>query len=88
MWRSFFIAVAIMMIILGIECLMIDSASLYAANKSTASNFIDPAAPPAPTTKVWEPSEALPWGLLSGGAVIILYAVTLPKRWGAAGGGE
>lgn len=87
MWRSLFLAVAIMMIILGLECLMIDSASVYAAGKSSAANFIDPSIPPAQTTKIWQPSEALPWGLLSGGAVIILYAVTLPKRF-AQGGGE
>ncbi len=86
MWRSFFMAIAIMMIILGVECLMIDSASLYAAGESTATNFVDPSAPPAHSIKIWQPSEWMPWGLLSGGAIIILYAVTLPKRFGQAGG--
>ncbi|WP_153556440.1 hypothetical protein [Roseimaritima sediminicola] len=85
MWRSFFLAVAIMMIILGIECLMIESASLYAAKQSSATELMDPTMPPAATTRVWQPAEAVPWALLSGGAVIILYAITLPKRWAAGG---
>lgn len=87
MWRSFFMAIAIMLIILGIECLMIDSASVYATRETTAQNFIDPSAPPARRLKVWEPAEWLPWMLLSTGSVVILYAFTLPKRWAGGGGG-
>ncbi len=85
MWRSFFLAVAIMLIILGVECLMIDSAAVYSASETNTSNFIDPSGGPSRSTKTWKPAEWMPWALLSAGAVTIIYAVTLPKRWGHAG---
>ena len=73
-----------MLLIVGGECLVIDSATLYGAAESSASNFMDPSTPPAHTTRVWQPSEWLPWTLLSSGAIVVLYAVTLPKRWSHA----
>ena len=84
MWRSFFLAVGIMMLIVGVECLLIDSATLYGAAQSSAGEFMDPSTPPARSTHVWAPSEWLPWTLLSGGAIVVIYAVTLPKRWSHA----
>lgn len=84
MWRSFFLAVGIMLVIVGAECLIIDSATLYAAAESSAADFMDPDMAPGQTTKVVSPSEWLPWTLLSIGAIVILYAVTLPKRWSHA----
>jgi len=81
MWRSFFLAVGIMMVIVGAECLIIESATLYAAAETSAADFIDPDGNPGKTTKVVSPSEWMPWTLLSCGAIVILYAFTLPKRW-------
>jgi len=75
-----------MSIILGIECLMIDSATLFAAGDSKASDFVDPSREPSQKTRVVTPSEWMPWTMLSGGTVVILYAITLPRRWGQAGG--
>jgi hypothetical protein len=84
-WRSFFLAVGIMLLIVGGECLVIESATLYAAAESSATDFMDPALPPGTTTKVVSPAEWMPWTLLSLGAIVVLYAVTLPKRWNHAG---
>ncbi|MEM6363755.1 MAG: hypothetical protein AAF539_05430 [Planctomycetota bacterium] len=81
MWRSLFMAVGIMVILVGAESLLIDEAVVYAAGESTAVDFMDPAMQPAQVTKTWSPSERFPWAMLAGGAVIVLYAVTLPKRW-------
>ncbi|MCC9643943.1 hypothetical protein LOC71_16800 [Rhodopirellula sp. JC740] len=85
MWRSLFMAVGIMMVILGVETMLIDSATVYAAAESSAVEFMDPGVTPAQTTKVWTPSERFPWVMLAIGAVVILYAITLPKRWGRGG---
>jgi len=74
-------AVGIMAIIVGVETLLIDSASMYAAAESTASDFIDPNGVPAQRIKTWQPGEKFPWAMLAIGTVTVLYAVTLPKRW-------
>ncbi|MFG0290848.1 MAG: hypothetical protein ACF8CQ_21945, partial [Rhodopirellula sp. JB044] len=81
MWRSLFLAIGIMIIVVGVETMFIDSASVYAAGESTAVNFVDPNATPAPTTKNWQPGEKFPWAMLAIGTIIVLYAITLPKRW-------
>lgn len=87
MWRSLFLALGIMSIIIGVESLLIDQAVVYAAAESNASNFMNPGAQPAQTTKVWTPGERFPWAMLAIGAVVVLYAITLPRRWHRSGEG-
>ena len=86
MWRSLFIACGVMAIIVGFECLVIDSASFYSgaaeSNSSSMANFFDPTGAPAPGTQEWRPSEWMPWTVLSMGAIVVVYAFTLPSRWG------
>jgi hypothetical protein len=86
MWRSIFIAVGIMAIIVGLECLLIDSAYLYSAAETDARSFLSPSGGPSEGIREWRPKEWFPWTVLSGGAIIVLYAFTLPKRWGTAAG--
>ncbi|MGV3486498.1 MAG: hypothetical protein ACO1RT_18925 [Planctomycetaceae bacterium] len=81
MWRSLFLAVGTMMIIIGIEAMLIDSATVYAAADSSAAEFMDPSAPAAVNTKIIQPGEWTPWVILSVGSVVVLYAFTLPQRW-------
>jgi len=81
MWRSLFLALGIMAIIVGIESMLIENANLYAAAESNATDFIDPSGPPAYGVKSWTPGEAFPWVLLSIGGVVVLYAFTLPRRF-------
>ena len=81
MWRSLFIGIGIMALIFGVECLLIDSATLYGAGDTTAANFIDPSGAPSGSTKVWKPKEWMPWAVLSAGAITVLYSFTLPRRW-------
>ncbi len=80
-WRSLFLAVGAMLMIIGVESMLIDSATVYAAADSSASEFVDPSAPPAIKTKVIRPSEWTPWASLSVGAIVVLYAFTLPQRF-------
>lgn len=86
MWRSFFMALGIMAVIVGAESLLIDNANLYASGETQPSSFVNPSAAPSSGTRVWTPGEAFPWVLLATGGVVILYAITLPKRWGYAQG--
>lgn len=81
MWRSIFLALGIMAIILGAECLVIDSANLYSARETQASSFMNPAGSPSGSASVWRPKEWMPWFLLAGGAITILYSFTLPQRF-------
>ncbi len=76
-----------MAIILGFECLVIDSASLYSASGTNAESFLNPVGIPSANTREWRPKEWFPWAFLSAGGITILYAFTLPKRWyGSAAG--
>ena len=81
MWRSIFIALGIMAIVVGFECLMIDSANIYSANQTNATTFLNPASAPSVGTRSWQPREWFPWAFLSVGTITILYAFTLPRRW-------
>ncbi len=80
MWRSIFIALGLMAIIIGVECLFIDSASFYAAGQTKASAFINPMGNPSASTREWQPQEWFPFVILSAGTVVIIYAFTLPRR--------
>lgn len=84
MWRSIFIAVGIMAIIIGLECLVIDSANLYSAADTEAGAFVNPVAVPTSNVEQWRPKEWFPWVILSAGGITVLYAITLPKRFGGA----
>lgn len=86
MWRALFLAVGIMAIIVGVESMLIESATVYSAGETKANEFLDPGATPARATKVLTPGEFFPWALLSTGAIIVLYAFTLPRRFLQAGG--
>jgi hypothetical protein len=81
MRRAFFIALGIMAIIIGLECLVIDSASFYSAKQTDASSFFDPSGAPSFNTRVWYPKDWIPWAALSGGAITVLYAFSLPQRF-------
>ena len=87
MWRALFLAVGVSMCILGGECLVVEkfvmgSESPVATEQTPATIFGAPPAALSPTTasRDLEPAEWAPWSLLSAGAVIILYAVTLNRQ--------
>jgi len=91
MWRAFFLAVGIFLCILGAECLVVDNfvmagegppaaAELNEAPPGPATLF-GPTAPPAPSAqRDIEPAEWAPWSLLSAGAVVILYSLTINRQ--------
>ena len=71
MWRSFFIAVGVTLLVIGAECLVVDDfiiASKGAANASESRS------------RDIKPPDWAPWSLLSAGAVTMLYSFTIPQR--------
>ncbi|MEN1678495.1 MAG: hypothetical protein AAGJ46_02805 [Planctomycetota bacterium] len=72
MWRSLFLAIGAYAAILGAEALAIEKAVLKP--KTGASGQVL-----AASQEVVPPDWA-PWSLLAGGAVIVLYSFTIPRR--------
>jgi hypothetical protein len=76
MWRSVFLAIGITLCILGAECLVIDEAVIAKSGPIPAAFATSSNMPSQIKTREW-----MPWVFLSAGAVIILYSITLPKRF-------
>jgi hypothetical protein len=87
-WRAFFFAVGTMLIIVGIECLLIDSATLSGGQTeavSISNTWFGPQQIMAiEPQRVVQPPEWIRWSLIASGAVVLLYAMTLPRRWGGS----
>jgi hypothetical protein len=68
MWRSLFLALGVSSCLLGAEALFIDQAIL----KKTEGEAV--------AQKVVNPPEWAPWSLMAGGAVVVIYSFTIPRR--------
>ncbi len=81
MWRSIFLALGIVLCILGAECLIMEKAVLANDNpppaQQTASLFL---AAPTPTSREIKPPDWAPWTLMSCGAVVILYSYSIQRH--------
>src|SRR5687767_10953295 len=87
MWRAMFLAVGISMCILGAECLVVEKFVLGGEGTPTAESpatlFGSSASASIGTPgRELEPPDWAPWSMLSAGAVVILYAVTLNRQGG------
>lgn len=84
MWRAFFCAIGTMLVILGVESLMIDSATLTQGppEEQTIANAwgATQTVLVGGSSKTVKPPEWIPWSFLASGAIILLYAFTLPKK--------
>lgn len=87
MIRAFSLALGVTLLILGLECMVVKRAVLAAevpVESSAASSFdyldgLGSDSSARTMNKVIEPPEWAPWGLLSGGAVVTLYALGMQK---------
>jgi hypothetical protein len=80
MWRAFFLAIGIFLVILGIECLAVEKVYLKIHDEPQAQmNPFDPT-PKEGAPKQLTPQNWHPWSLLSIGVVICLYSFTIPRR--------
>ena len=95
MWRAIFISFGTVLLIFGIEFLIVDKAIWAKAEdaivqrpqnfgvqgSSSSSSFFTKFREEENTNpNEFEPDEWVPWALLSSGAVIILYSITIPRR--------
>ena len=72
MWRSFFLAIGAYCCLLGVEALAIERAVLKVQSSGMTGSSWREVVPP----------DWAPWGMLAGGAVVILYSFTVPQRVG------
>lgn len=78
MWRALFMAIGISLIVLGVECLVVERAVIASPATVNSLGPSDYATPEfAASTKVIEPPDWAPWSLMSAGVIITLYALTL-----------
>jgi hypothetical protein len=78
MWRCFFLAIGISLCLLGVECLVVDRATILASPASDAEPSFGLSAQTG--SKDFDPPEWAPWSLLSAGAVLTLYTMTLRRE--------
>ncbi|NIL96377.1 MAG: hypothetical protein GTO53_03245 [Planctomycetales bacterium] len=80
MWRALFLAIGIFICLIGLQCLVIEEA-VFAnlARPTTETNTLN-VSEPAPRGHVVNPPDWAPWAFLGGGAVVILYSFTIPRR--------
>lgn len=86
MGRAFFLAMGIYSCILGAECMVVERFVMAGerpaveASPGAATFFGGTTASTSVASRDFEPPEWAPWSLLSAGAVIILYAVTINRQ--------
>lgn len=83
MWRAFFCAIGAMLVVIGVECLLIDSATWAASAMDepppvVSSGFFSNSQPVA-VSRDFRPADWMPWSALLTGAVILIYAQTLKR---------
>jgi len=81
MWRAFFYAVGVVLVVLGVECLVIDSAEIKngeTRQKPALSVWSpDPIEEP---TKTVRPADWHPWSLLATGSIVLIYSFSLRRN--------
>ena len=80
MWRAFFLAVGVSLLILGAEFLGVERIVLKSRTPPAARTAtVDGEAKPSALQEVIPPPWA-PWSLMSSGAIVCLYSFTIPMR--------
>ncbi|MCA9269473.1 MAG: hypothetical protein KDA41_13420 [Planctomycetales bacterium] len=88
MWRAFFLAMGISMVIVGAQFLVVERVVLATESPAASAPANDQrylfggpnnTASFSRGKEVVPPSWA-PWSLMSAGAVVIIYSFTIPKR--------
>lgn len=83
MWRAFFLAIGISLVIIGAQCLVIDRVVLASSAppevKQNVGLFSSQHSSSMGGRELTPPDWA-PWSLMASGAVVIIYSFTVPKR--------
>ena len=84
MWRAFFLAIGISLVIIGAQCLVVDRVVLAhgapAEAKQDVGLFGTQSTSSSTGKKDLTPPDWAPWSLMATGAVVIIYSFTVPKR--------
>ena len=80
MWRSFFLAIGITLIILGVECLGVETVNLRMREPPPPRTLPFGSQPKVGPNKTLTPPPWAPWTLISTGAVVCIYSFTIPRR--------
>lgn len=77
MWRAFFLAMGIMTLLVGIECLGVQRFVLKGRSQTVVVDGVlkTERSPSTPLT----PPDWAPWSLMSTGAVVCLYCFSVPR---------
>lgn len=76
MWRAVFLAIGITSCILGAECLVVDKAVFTRQAAAIEQDWY--AFPPQQgVSEEFKPPEWAPWSLITAGAVVLIYSITL-----------
>ncbi|WP_254513615.1 hypothetical protein [Anatilimnocola floriformis] len=81
MWRALFLALGIYACIFGGECLVVESYVMAGESPMTppGQSSLFQSSTPIMANRDWRPAEWAPWSLLSTGAIVILYSITLNR---------
>lgn len=84
MWRAFFLAIGISLVIIGAQCLVIDRVVLASGAageaQQSAGLFGSRTTTGGMGGRELTPPDWAPWSLMATGAVVIIYSFTVPKR--------
>ena len=90
MWRALFLALGATLIVLGIECFMVDQVEVnqFGQPAVQASAFsLTPARPASFITRfrrtgswTYEPNDWMPWSLMAVGTVVLIYTASSKTR--------
>jgi hypothetical protein len=71
MWRSLFLALGAYTCLLGVEALALEKAVWKKPIQGQPNQYAH---------QDLVPPEWAPWSLMGGGAVVVLYSITIPRR--------
>lgn len=71
MWRSLFLALGAYTCLLGVEALALEKAVIKKPVEGQTNQY---------TKEDLVPPQWAPWSLMGGGAVVVLYSFTIPRR--------
>jgi hypothetical protein len=78
MGRAFLMAMGIAACIFGAECLAVDRFVLVGESAPRPAEPVSLFGPPPTVSgREYKPPEWIPWTLLSGGAIVILYSMAM-----------
>lgn len=82
MWRSFFLALGIVLCVVGAECLAVQKFLLKSRAPAPiqTDGWMSSNQPRLGPQREIIPREWAPWSLMTTGAVVCLYSFTIPRR--------